>query len=358
MFGSEGIITRAQDAGRKTAEAKQNEQAFLDYAEDLLDNLGGNPVLAGKIADAGLPPETISSLVDVVDGVPIPKKFTVSTIPTEQTKAGGLVIIDNKGNEFVWVPVEDLTADGTRDGVTAVKFGRRTFGRSDSLGGTTQVADKYTEDLQEESDLVISVAKYGGFYIARYEASYVDGKVASKPSTTATYDTWVATNGRLWNYVSQTAAATACENMYSSDAKVVGHLPYGAEWDSTLQWFKQTVFSNSNTAIGSYSSGWGNYQEIEFTYGPSSTSKSSGAPTLINTGEVTDPPYRHRVNNIYDIAGNLMEWTQERYGTDTVRALRGGTCFYNDEGNSEPAAVRSKTYSNDVVGFRPAIYIK
>ena len=359
LFGQDGIITKAQEAGRKTAEAAQNEQEFLNYAQDYLNNyLSGAPKteLEQKMADAGITGDP-ESLKDVVDGVPIPKGFTVSTVTGEKTKAEGLVIKDDNLNEFVWVPVKDLTADGTIDGTNYnQKFGRRTFGRSDTLGGTATNSGKFSENI--DPLVITSVEQYGGFYIARYEASYNNGKVASKPSTTVSVYEWINTNGRLWNCIEQASSAVIiCSNMYTSDAKVKAHLPYGAEWDSTLQWFKQTApgFNNENTLIGSNSTSWGNYSNASFTYGPSSTLKPSGTATLINTG-ATDYT---KVNNIYDMAGNLFEWTQEEHPFgSTLRAERGGSYFAG--GAVLPAAYRhdNDTHFEGYIGFRPALYIK
>jgi|GEM_PF-4598645 len=373
LFGQDGIITRAQEAARKTKEASENEQAFLDYARDYIADYlhgAGEKTLEEKMADAGITGDP-ASLSDVVDGVPIPEGFTVSTVEGEKTKAGGLVIIDDNGSEFVWVPVKDLEPDGTRDGTFTdnQQFGRRIFCGWDlepeyflavleQFGGTTPEESKFTENI--DTAVITSVEEYGGFYIARYEASYKEGKVVSKPSTTATYDTWVATNGRLWNDISQVDAKTACENMYTSDAKVVGHLPYGAEWDSTLQWFKETKFSGEidpYALVGDDSSSWGNYGGTTFTYGEDLI-KAVNEYTLINTGVETIPSNRHRVNNIYDIAGNLSEWTQTKYGIDDSRCVRGGEYLEMKYGSALSYNSIPETQSYGSMGFRPALYIK
>jgi len=51
--------------------------------------------------------------------VPIPQGFTASTVAGEDTKAGGLVIKDSVGNEFVWVP---CTLDGANGTVQYAKW--------------------------------------------------------------------------------------------------------------------------------------------------------------------------------------------------------------------------------------------
>jgi len=357
LFGQDGIITKGQEAARKTEDAAKNEQEFLNYAEDYMESV--SKAIGDKMTAAGIQgnPE---SLRDVVDGVPIPKGFKVSSVATERTKEEGLVIIDDKGNEFVWVPVKDLAENGTIDGsgTDNQRFGRRLFGRTELLGGTSPVAGKYTEVLPLA--LTKSVEDYGGFYIARYEASYNNGKVASKPSTTVTanYGSWTPTNGILWNLITNSDATTRCEEMYGSEAKVVAHLPFGAEWDTTLQWFKETVteFGNENTLIGANSTSWGNYVNVTINT-VSSGQKWVDDPRLFNTGVETIPANRHMINNIYDIAGNLEEWTQEGYGVSAYVA-RGGN--FDKFGTGLPAACRNGTaeWEAGYTGFRPALYIK
>ena len=62
-----------------------------------------------------------------------------------------------------------------------------------------------------------------------------------------------------------------------------------------------------------------------------------------------------KINNIYDLGGNLFEWTSEAYRTD-FRALRGG--IRND---SFPAAYRNidfPTHSNSSGSLRSSLYVK
>ena len=76
------------------------------------------------------------------------------------------------------------------------------------------------------------------------------------------------------------------------------------------------------------SSSWGNYND-----------STGGAAT--NAGNSAKPGGTNeywKVNNIYDLAGNVSELTQEKYSTGTDRAIRGGD--YNDY-----SAKRSSSFS-------------
>ena len=139
-----------------------------------------------------------------------------------------------------------------------------------------------------------SVKENGGFYIGRYEASYENGKVASKKSTLTNRagPADELENGMLWNYVSQDDALRETKNMYSG----ISTLLTGAAWDRTLGWLKETGAVSSFKIVGD-SSTWGNYSNDSFT--------NNNPASLINTGEKKET----NKNNIYDLAGNLCEWT-------------------------------------------------
>jgi len=64
-----------------------------------------------------------------------------------------------------------------------------------------------------------------------------------------------------------------------------------------------------------------------------------------------------KVKNIYDVAGNLMEWTMEAGGTN-IRIGRGG--YHAQAGSASPASSIYTYYCytcHRYIGFRPALYI-
>ena len=75
--------------------------------------------------------------------------------------------------------------------------------------------------------------------------------------------------------------------------------------------------------------------------------------SAIETG--SNPAYQ--MKNIYDMAGNVREWTMEAYNTRS-RVHRGG--LYNITGSDSPVTYRGDNYpldSNDGIGFRVALYV-
>ena len=65
----------------------------------------------------------------------------------------------------------------------------------------------------------------------------------------------------------------------------------------------------------------------------------------------------YAVKNIYDLGGNVYEWTMEALSTD-FRVSRGGNCSVS--GSSFPASYRFNGYPSSVSGlsgFRLALYL-
>ena len=157
------------------------------------------------------------------------------------------------------------------------------------------IASSYKEGMWSDTeDYTSQVNENGGFYIGRYEASYEDEKVVSKVSTVANTDPTLE-SGKLWNWISQTDALSYANSMYTS-SEFTSSLLTGVAWDRTLSWLEETGEVTLEEIIVD-SKSWGNYNDDSF----------SGTTSLINTGSMTQT----EANNIYDIAGNLSEWTTE-----------------------------------------------
>lgn len=65
----------------------------------------------------------------------------------------------------------------------------------------------------------------------------------------------------------------------------------------------------------------------------------------------------YSVNNIYDLAGNIFEWTLEAYGSST-RFMRGGTYSYTGTGvtSAAYADVTMTTNISGAIGSRMVLY--
>ena len=138
------------------------------------------------------------------------------------------------------------------------------------------------------------------------------------------------------------------------------HMIWGTQWDQTLKWLIDT---NNKTykQVGSDSTSWGNYNNNSFTYytntSKSTATKSSGSSKRIPSGAYDGA----NANNVFDLAGNVWDWTLESNGSGTSisRYIRGGGC--NNDGFNYPAANRignSPDISGSNIGLRCTLYIK
>ena len=235
----------------------------------------------------------------------IPEGFKVAD-DSASTVQGGVVIEDKDGNQFVWVPVATL-ADYKRTWYT----------------GDGSFSD-YSEALPEDEKT--SVERYKGFYIGRYEA----GDKESTGTTKATFRTSSSDTSNSvtikadqvpYNYVTRTQAISLAEGFKNKQGyKATTKLVSSYAWDTTIA-FLQKV----NSDYGS-SSEEGNYQDTTFSYtditGTTKT-KASHSEVLVPTGQTTP------VCNIYDMGGNVYEWTPESYSSTTYPYATRGGGYYN-----------------------------
>ena len=264
----------------------------------------------------------------------VPEGFKVAD-DSASTVQGGVVIEDKDGNQFVWVPVATL-ADYKRTWYT---------GWSPFSG--------YSEALPEDEKT--SVERYKGFYIGRYEA----GDKESTGTTKATFRTSSSDTSNSvtikadqvpYNYVTRTQAVSLAEGFATKQGyKAKTKLVSSYAWDTTIA-FLQKV----NSDYGN-SSEEGNYKDTTFPYtditGASQT-KAESSNVLVPTGQTTP------VCNIYDMGGNVWEWTTESCSsTKYPYALRGGHCA--SVFAVTPAGDRYASPDNayDGVGFRLTLFM-
>ena len=229
-------------------------------------------------------------------------------------------------DQLVWVPVGLLDANGTLDGEHfSEKFGRRNYMNYEFSDDRLNEALNY--ELFEQLE---SVEKYGGFYISRYNISKSS---AGKPQSVKGVMPWVNIN-----FDDAKKIASTIED----NEAVKSHLTFGAEYDSVLEWFIKTGV-RTLAEIEEDSTEWGNYLNTK-----------NSPRKVVETGSRE----KYCANNIYDFAGNVSEWTQERFKS-SYRVIRGGN--YSDNGNIFPVADRyyhDPYFNYDNTGFRATLYIK
>lgn len=279
----------------------------------------------------------------------IPQGFRVSLSEGTNEIRNGLVITDSvdeegnsTGNEFVWIPVDNFE-----------EFIREDFGETqidqENFINTEETLDKYYEpssdgkevdetandNIKEVQNMYKSIKLYKGFYIGRYETG-IEVDTPRTSTSGITQEPVIKKNKYIYNYIKwgnsltdETGGAVEiARNMYENST-----LCYGVQWDAIMRWISQDTTINY---VLEDSSEKGNYD----TEG-----------NLIKSG--TNETYQ--IKNIYDIVGNVEEWTMETYGLEE-KVARGGK---SGGTNSITSRESNSTNTNSgLIGFRVALYIK
>ena len=307
----------------------------------------------------------------------------------------GLVIEEKAtGSQYVWVEVPRTTAvypekklnitEFTDEEYTNIETYLHTY-TNDYRNGTSYSdtwydASKDTNEknlsdwYQSESDyntakkkMLKSVYQNGGFWVGRYEAGIEEEANIRKAKTdTVTLTPITKQNMYPYNYVTRTQAKKLAEQVESGS--YTSSLMFGVQWDLVLKYIetknpaqKSNLLTNSTT-IGNYNNNLWNITNANAKYSTNSGSsftacpkqKTSNASILLTTGADTS----FSLMNIYDIAGNVWEWTLEKTSvTDLPCANRGGG--FSNYGSSNPASYRN-SYSTSIngsnIGFRLSLY--
>ncbi len=344
------VIDKAKEAKNKTNLSVLKERWNSAYQEALVQNGGTTPTLDQITTNIGTLPSTdysttitgikysgtdtavISAATAVGIELPpsgpvIPTGFVASTVTGETTVDQGLVIKEGTdgasttSNEFVWIPVTDISQFYMVGNFSTFIV------NSDALYKSMTGSSYGTEGPLMKA----SVEKYKGFYIGRYEAGNESSTFVSKKSVTPYKATTFA------NYLIKARAYKPVASA-TSDGMPVSTLIYDEQWDAAMRFMKEIPKISDNTLKYILSSnGMGNY---------SSYSASTGSNSA------------YMVKNIYDMAGNVREWTMGEYST-TGYIYRGG--YYLTNGSDDPASKRSSaasTVTSDTLGTRMAIYLK
>ena len=325
LTGENGILTQAQRAKNETENAQKEEESTLaNYEQYINASESGNTVFTddnGKIAI-------------------IPKGFYI--VPGLDNVDNGLVISDvendtqNTGNQFVWVPVPEFS-----------EFKREHFGTEAQKGwGGEFVTDKISSpnlyepaadgiaNQTEVEKMYKSVKENKGFYIGRYETGKEGERAVSKKNVDVYNKIGWNGDGTMETETGGVVEKARNFDIESGHTNITSTLVYGVQWDAVMRWISK---DNNLKGYLTDSSGIGNYSGI--------------------LNEKTGANDTYQMKNIYDLAGNMNEWTME--ASAGGRVGRGGFCTVSakDYPCSYRIGIQTGYNTSANIGFRIAIYL-
>ena len=350
-----------------------------DLNSDIDVTLTAEPKQPGEEANGGS--STVTS--NKVTTKPyLPTGFTQDKNTTLKT---GLTIQDSTGNQYVWIEVPMTEEVYPTAGLNITNFTDEEYTKiendlhtytNDYRNGTSYKDEYYSDETTGltsdqyanlKKTMLKSVYQNGGFYIGKYETGIENAPKTSGSSSTAPTETPVIKqNAYPYNYVTCSQAQTLANNMESGNH--TSSLMFGVQWDLVLKYLETKGTSQAD--LKTNSTNWGNYRNNAWNitnenlkYAPngsvwtSATEKTKDSSTriLLSTGASDD----FNKQGIYDLAGNVYEWTLEHATSSSSDpcAERGG--YYDSGVGSSNAADRysiSTTIYNDTIGFRVALY--
>ena len=393
LSGNNGILTRAGEAKERTEKAQKEEARLLSTME-----------AATNVTET------------IFEGVKIPAGYAPTRREGESTLNDGLVITDIQGNEFVWIEVpndgtgpiypENATDEQIYNALrnycepVILKTGydvrtttsgyidewyawdeenRKEIRESNATPEQKELTNGCGLSLSEYKEtkhaMLNSIKDNGGFYIGKYETGIDDSSILESATTTAglrttsgntTQKAVIQQNKQPYNYVTCSQAQNLAKGFATGGKK--SSLLFGIQWDLVLKFISiKENLGNDNTLLTSNSTTWGNYSNntcnitnpeawystdkgANWTKG--AYNKTSEGGVLLTTGAHTN----FSKQNIFDLAGNVWEFTLEK-NTSAPCSSRGGSgVVYGDSAPASTRAVSDPTYLGMDGGFRVALY--
>ena len=286
----------------------------------------------------------------------------------------------------------------------------------------------WTEDTTQKETNIENIKKYEGFYIARYEAGVPNNAEFYVNKDTINTKEYAKDKNKIddlkpiskkgvqaWNLINQKNAKEVSKNMYNGESSVKSQLVDGIAWDRIVEWIISSPeyidITKDSKKYGNYANNqeivvnntlwaehlceisnggvFGNgiwrlgkkyqYSQFKSGYTDNYTYLQDASSKYNDYNENATPSDRYihyvematgasestKLKNIYDMAGNLYEWTTEtgehnNSSENVYVSCRGGG--FNVYSNSDTICIRNGAFEalgiSVFCGFRVVLYIQ
>ena len=330
VVGDNGLIRKSKDAKKQYEEAQANELAMTDEAGDLID-------------------ETVTGKGKKLTGEEYTTDYTKPYLPGSDfsvregtTLENGLVVSDKQENEYVWVEVPTNIYDNETYNTETNAGDKKPASKEDTdkieycLKKYTSAyrkdgfSDEYIKDStpgwfageteynNAKKAMLKSVYENGGFYVGRYEAGISEFRTSNENEPTEV----PSSKQNMFPYTSltRTQAKKLAEKVNSGG--YTSSLMFGIQWDLMLAFMQNkggvdvSTLTTDSTSIGNYYNNKWSITNDKAKYSTDGTSWNDGSYTKEEEEAVlltTGASETFAKMNIYDVAGNVFEWTLEGY---------------------------------------------
>ena len=321
---------------------------------------------------------TLESGVVISDNEADRNKYAgVENVPSGlKQNAEGNIEYEIAGNQFVWIPCE------------LSEYKKTNWGQGNVANRSNMCWDTTVDRAGE-----LQTKKYGGFYVARFEAG-LDSEIEEytttqkNDGTNRSYNTLGKAQSKPgvvpWNFIDWNNSKENAKSMYSTNTVESG-LITGTQWDVMINWI-----TNKDNEQLTNSINWGNYAistpvitlgRMAYSYVSSkwwytepfadtwmvNIEKPLGVVNTTGNGKghlwTTGASEESKKKNMYDVAGNVFEWTEETSfaggnSANQYRECRGGSAYNGNLPACYRDGQRIINYNNADLGFRVVLYIK
>ena len=353
LFNENGILTKSKNAGNIMENAKNSDLSAINDLDQWIDS---------KIN--GTTKDNVPAMPTADTSPYYPDKNFTKVKDTDLSN--GLVIEDEIGNQYVWIEVPKRLYNNSEYNTKTATADQKPE-NSEDYDKIEYCLHKYTDyyrhgtiskDIYYSTDatgltetqyndlkqkMLKSVYENGGFWIGRYESGIITNRIESGTPTAAPISKQGTVDEPVYPYTYVTCSqAQKLANMKTTE-DYTSSLMFGVQWDLVLKHIevkevaKGTTLETIQSALESDSKDWGNFYKSSFTinrgkyadyknyslltiwtpYNKTTSNnfvnssvkqtQKSGNGILLTTGASE----ACKKMNIYDLAGNVWEWTLE-----------------------------------------------